>query len=199
MHACSVGDLTGMIENIPSSDYGELRFVILRQPKRKEELLSPTWGRLIYSYEFEKEYAPAIIIEAVNYSGKLKWPKSLSVEDQIELERLKADGHDFIQTGRHFIAELKSENVRQTQLYRTLLHEFGHYVHYLESVARPGIEHEAYELWEQRNDSYFKIGQTEKEAFAHRYADKLGQCLIEQRIIPFHPLQDQTNANAEPG
>lgn len=54
-----------MITHIPSEDYGDLRFIILRQPKRKEEIISPVWGRLIYSFEFEHEYAPAIILDAV--------------------------------------------------------------------------------------------------------------------------------------
>jgi len=188
IHACSVSDLARMIENIPSSDYGELKLIILRQPKRKEELLSPTWGRLIYSYEFEKEYVPAVIIEAVDYSRKLKWFKNLSVEKQKELDRLKADRHNFVYDGRHFIADLKPENVRRTQLYRTLLHEFGHYVHYLEFVERQGKADEPYEHWEQRSNNYFKMAQQDKEVFAHSYADNLRQYLIEQRIIPFEPL-----------
>jgi hypothetical protein len=64
-HACSIADLTRVIENIPLQDYGELRLIVLRQPKRKEELLSRAWGRLIYSYEFENDFLPAVIIEAV--------------------------------------------------------------------------------------------------------------------------------------
>ncbi len=184
-HACSVSDIARIIENVPSSDYGDLRFIVLRQPKRKEELLSPTWGRLIYSYEFENEYAPAVIIEAVDYTRKLKWPKSLSVQDQRELDRLKSDGHEFIQDDRHFIADLNPEYVRQTQLYRTLLHEFGHYVHYLEIVDRQGKEDEEYDTWENREGCYFKIAQADKEAFAHRYADQLRKQLIDKNIIPF--------------
>jgi hypothetical protein len=194
IHACSVNDLTRMIEYIPASDYGELGLIILRQPKRKEELLSPVWGRLIYSYEFEKQYTPAIIIEAIDYSKKLKWARKLSVEAQRELERLQSDGHQFILHDRHFIAGLKPENVRQTQLYRTLLHEFGHYVHYLEFVERQGTPHEAYEDREKRQDSYFKIAQADKEAFANRYTDKLRQELFDNKIIPFNsvPAQQQT-------
>lgn len=48
-HSCSVADLETIIEQIPKEDYGELKLIVLRQPKRKEEVISPTWGRLIYS------------------------------------------------------------------------------------------------------------------------------------------------------
>lgn len=187
-HACSISDLVQVIENIPEADYGELQLIILRQPKRKEELVSPVWGRFIYSFEFENAHAPAIIIEAIDYSKKLKWSKKLPVESQRELERLKADGHKFISGDRHFVAELKPENVRHTQLYRTLLHEFGHYVQYLEVVERPAIRDEAFEIWEQRNEMYFKISRSHKEAFAHRYADNLRKQLSELNIFPIDPI-----------
>ncbi len=123
-----------------------------------------------------------------DYSKKLKWSTSLSVDEQKELERLKADGHKFDSDGRHFICEILPENVRITQLYRTLLHEVGHYVHYLEFVERQGTEDEAFEVWESRNDKYFKIAQADKEVFAHKYADTLRQKLVEQQVIPFDPL-----------
>jgi hypothetical protein len=51
-HACSISDITKMIGYVSPADYGALKFIVLRQPKRKENILSPTWGRLIYSYEF---------------------------------------------------------------------------------------------------------------------------------------------------
>jgi len=81
---------------------------------------------------------------------------------------------------------MKPENVRNTQLYRTLLHEFGHYVHYLTIVERPGYEDEALELCEQRWDFYNKIPAVEKEAFAHRYATNLKQLLEEKGVIPIN-------------
>jgi cobyrinic acid a,c-diamide synthase len=127
-------------------------------------------------------------LKRFDYSKKLKWSTSLSVDEQKELERLKADGHKFDSDGRHFICEILPENVRITQLYRTLLHEVGHYVHYLEFVERQGTEDEAFEVWESRNDKYFKIAQADKEVFAHKYADTLRQKLVEQQVIPFDPL-----------
>lgn len=184
-HACSVDDISTIIEHIPVEDYGELKWIVLRQAKRKEETLSPTWGRLVYSYAFEKEYFPAIILDAVDFTKKFKWPHKLSVDAQQELDRLKNDGHEIASDGRNHIAAYKIENVRNTQLYRTLLHEFGHYVQYLEWVVRPATEEEDFAIWEQRNDHYFNIPSPEKERFAHHYADNFKAQLMKQNIIPF--------------
>lgn len=179
-HACSIDDIEKIIRLIPTKDYGELQLIILRQPKRKEEIISPVWGRLIYSYEFEDEYMPAIIIEAADYSKSLKWPKKLTPDAQQELDRLRNDGHEIVEEKRYFLAKFNREHVRKTQLYRTLLHEFGHYVHYLEFVVRPGSENEAYEEWEKRDDNYFNLPKIEKEKFAHNYAAQLRKQITEQ-------------------
>lgn len=184
-HSCSVADLIAIIEQIPKEDYGELKFIVLRQPKRKEETLSPTWGRLIYSYKFEHDNYPAIILEAVDLTRKFKWKKNLSVEDQKEIARLIEDGHKIENDGRLFVAEFELENIRNTQLYRTLPHEFGHYVQYLEFVERPAKEDEDYEIWEERLNKYLEIPKAEKEKFAHKYANKLKTELTRKKIIPF--------------
>lgn len=63
LHSCSVNDLVKIIQHIPEADYGDMRFIILRQPKRKEEIISQVWGRIIYSFEFENESYPAIILD----------------------------------------------------------------------------------------------------------------------------------------
>ncbi|MDN3691284.1 hypothetical protein QWZ06_02925 [Chryseobacterium tructae] len=189
IHSCSIDDIQKIIEQIPSEDYGELKFIILRQPKRKEEILSPVWGRLIYSYEFEDEYYPAIILDAIDLERQLSWPKKQSIEDQQEFERLKTDGHIFTETKKKFTAEFKPELVRNTQLYRTLPHEFGHYVHYLEVVERPGHESEDDDEKEKRMDLYFSLPKSEKEKFAHTYAEKLKNKLSLENKIPFEPLK----------
>jgi len=187
-HACSINDIERMLNFIPSKDYGELEHIVFRQPKRKEEIHSPVWGRLLYSFDFEGEFAPAIILEAVDYQKFFKCTKKLSVESQIEIDRLRQDGHELIEEKRFFRAEYKIENVRNTQLYRTLLHEFGHYVHYLEVVERPGTDGEDIEEWEKRHDSYFRIPKSEKEKYAHKYADRIREELIGKRLIPFNSL-----------
>lgn len=172
VHSCSPDDIGNIIRQIPVKDYGELKLIILRQPKRKEEILSPVWGRLIYSYEFEDDYLPAIILDAVDIEKKLIWSKKMTLEDQKEFERLKADGHPFQETKRDFIVGIHPEFARNTQLYRTLPHEFGHYVHYLETVERPGNKNDDDEK-EKRMDLYFSLPKSEKERYAHTYAEKL--------------------------
>lgn len=193
-HSCSVDDVAKIIKHIPLEDYGDLKFIVFRQPKRKEMILSSVWGRLIYYFEFEDECYPAIILESIQYDGKLKWPRKLSVELQIDMERLKRDGHIFNEDKRYYHVELLPENVRQTQLYRTLLHEFGHYVQFLNVVEKPASEDEEYEEWEKRWDFYHdSIPSSEKEKFAHTYAEKLRNRLEEEGIIPFTPEENTKN------
>jgi len=136
-HACTIEDIEKILIQIPKNDYGDLELIILRQPTRKEKNLKSVWGRLIYSYEFENDYQPAIIIEAVDLDRAFKWSKKLSIDSQKELKRLKEDGHNIKMGKRYYEAEYELKNIRATQLYRTLPHEFGHYVHYLKVVKRP--------------------------------------------------------------
>ena len=105
-HSCTVNDCAELLRHIPPTDYGRLNLVIFRQPKRKEEILNPVWGRLIYSYEFEGDYRPAVIIESINSNKILKWPKSQTPDGQKELERLKNDGHKIVTTKREHQIQL---------------------------------------------------------------------------------------------
>jgi len=188
VHSCSINDLTKIIEHIPKEDYGDLRFIVLKQPKRKEELISPVWGRLIYSYNFEDEYFPAIILDAIDLNKKIIWTRKQTIQDQKEFERLKQDGHIFMENKREFSSNLKITPSRNTQLYRTLLHEFGHYVHYLEVVERQGNKDEEDKEKEAREDDYFGLLKVEKEKFAHRYADLIKAKLVLEKLIPFESL-----------
>jgi len=215
-HACTIEDIEQILNQIPKQDYGELELIILRQPTRKEENLKSVWGRLIYSYEFENNYSPAVIIEAVDLDRTFKWSKKLSIDSHKELERLKEDGHKIKMSKRFYEAEYELMNIRATQLYRTLPHEFGHYVHYLEVVKRPLSEiqnqinqldnqiddndtsetNPLFDKWDSLDDEYnkriqeleekyFSIPSSEKEVFAHSYADELKKDLTERGIVPF--------------
>lgn len=189
-HACSPEDIAKIIEHIPVADCGDLNLIVLRQPKRKEETLSPVWGRLVYSYTFEGRYAPAVILEAAEFPKTLQWPKKGSLEGRKELERLRADGHELVEGKRHFKAECRLEHVRNTQLYRTLPHEFGHYVHFLEWVERSVQKDEPDDARDKRFDFYFALPSAEKEKYAHQYADRLRKRLIDEKIIPFSKPDD---------
>jgi hypothetical protein len=187
-HACTVDDVAFMLAHIPSSDYGDLRLIVFRQPKRKEEILSSAWGRLVYSYEFEGDLVPAILLEAINREWVLKWPKNLSVDKRNEFERLQQDGHVFIAGKRDYRAKVSLENARATQLYRTLPHEFGHYVHYRQTVEMPAPALSVLsEMSEDERSTYYRdsINTDEYEKFAHAYADRLRADLLARGIIPF--------------
>jgi hypothetical protein len=183
-HACSVADVAFMLAHIPAEDYGDLRYIVFRQPKRKEEILSSVWGYLCYFYEFEGKGKPAVILEAFPFHYRLRRVKNLTVEDRNELERLKKDGHVFIADKRGYTASTTPETVRATQLYRTLLHELGHYVQYRQVVE--GLLPEFAEMPEEERRNYFcySIPTAESEKFAHAYADRLRENFLEQGVIP---------------
>lgn len=185
-HACTVNDVSEMLRHVNPSDYGDLKLIVFRQPKRKEQILSGVWGRLIYSYSFEDEDRPAIIIEAQPLSLKLKWPKSLNPDGLQELARLRMDGHHIVDEKSKFIIHSTKDSIRNTQLYRTLPHEIGHYKHYLEVVGNSKNLSE--EEFERREDVYFNIPKQEQEKFAHHYADFLSKTLISSNAIPFERL-----------
>src|SRR5262244_2185721 len=48
VHACTVEDISFLLSHVPSQDWEGLTLFVLRQPKRKEAVLSGVWGRLAY-------------------------------------------------------------------------------------------------------------------------------------------------------
>src|SRR5688572_10097788 len=50
-HACTVDDITRVLIHAPSSDFFGIDFIVLRQPKRKEEIINPVWGRIAFYAE----------------------------------------------------------------------------------------------------------------------------------------------------
>lgn len=167
-HACTIEDLKKILQFIPSFHYQDLRTIILRQSKRTESLFSSVWGRLVYDFQFESTSFPAIILESVKAQSKFCWSKKLSVDEQKELERIKNDGFELIETKRSYETILTLQKVRNVQLYRTLLHEIGHYFQFLSNP-----------------DTFYDIPSAEREVFAHNFADKLKLELEQKGIIPF--------------
>jgi hypothetical protein len=191
-HACTVEDIRHVLANIPSVDWEGLETFVLRQSTRKQWLLRPTWGRMFYSADLglpgrrPLRLGPAIMLEAVDCSVKLKWRSALDPDDQAELARLQDDGHRVSRKGQYHILSMTPESVRATQLYRTLLHEIGHWVDYLEKVERPA-EKGAGE-YAELSAAYFRRPNQEREAFAHRYADTTRARLMKFGVVPFDPI-----------
>lgn len=186
VHPCTVEDLIHLLRYVPAQDLDGLEVFVLRQPKRKEQILEPVWGRLAYFAEMDQFSGPAIILEAQNLSRPIEKPRSMKPEEREELARLREDGHEFRANRRAFVAQPTLESARATQLYRTLLHEIGHWVDYLEKVRRPTLE-SGVELGvtEDLEARYFSRPKSEREAYAHRYADRMAEQLRKDGVIPF--------------
>lgn len=172
-HACSVNDVAYLLSQINPEHYGLLRYIVFRQPTKKQDKLSSVWGRLNYSYQFEGERYPAIVLEAFQHNHQLIWSKKMSVQGAFEFERLKKDGHVFTEGKRDYTANLSPETARGTQLYRTVLHELGHYL----------------QVVQKESEDYYRqsVLTEEKEKFAHAYAQKMALDLRKKSIIPFLP------------
>ncbi|MEO1623269.1 MAG: hypothetical protein AAFU53_19845, partial [Cyanobacteria bacterium J06632_3] len=47
-HACTIADIQRILELLPVEHINDIAAFVLRQPKRKEQILAPVWGRLVY-------------------------------------------------------------------------------------------------------------------------------------------------------
>ena len=188
VHACTVDDVFRLLESVPAADTEGLGLIVLRRSKRKEETLRSCWGHLGYFLRAGPHEGPAVILDAVDLSRPKRWSKSLSPADADELERLRADGHRITTTKRGHVIHTDLGSARATQLYRTLPHEIGHWVDYLEKVERPAREETC--SWLGLHQRYHQRPAAEKETFAHRYADELGARLRAAGLLPFERIVD---------
>lgn len=192
VHACSVDDIGRVLAHIPMADWEGLQTFVLRQSTRKQRILNPAWGRLLYEADLGLasraggRTGPAVLLEAVDCSAKFEWRSALDPDDRAELERLRQDGHAVEQVGRRHVFSISVEATRATQLYRTLLHEIGHWTDWLEKVARPVARGGDFD---SLYDAYFQRPKDEREAFAHRYADQARERLRRFGVIPFDRIE----------
>jgi hypothetical protein len=166
LHPCTIDDLAELIALLPSSDFSGIAFVALRQPTRKQTLLSLVWGRLIYHAEVAGFSGPALILEAQRSPGTVRWPKSLQPWVAAELELLRSDGHQVSTEARSHRVISSPDAMRATQLFRTVPHEVGHYVDYRQRVIEPSSSEAEF----NRNlDLFWSRPPREREEFADRY------------------------------
>jgi hypothetical protein len=188
-HACSIDDVCRVLEFLPASDWQEIGCIVFRQPTAKQLRLRPAWGRMFYygcvglPGKPDIYAGPLIILEAQNCSKKQIWSRAMSLEWRDEQARLLADGHIIAASGKSFEMSSTLEAVRATQLFRTLLHEVGHWHDYQQRVELPS-ENENSDYGEL-SDAYFARTSAEREAYAHRYADRSRKTLLENGLIPF--------------
>jgi hypothetical protein len=121
----------------------------------------------------------------------VKFGKSLSGEGMAELERLKSDGHEIRPTSRNHTIVPTLESCRATQLYRTLPHELGHWVDFLEKVQRPATALPDLDTYGELVERFHIRPHREKEQFAHSYAERLAARLRATNAIPFDRQLDR--------
>lgn len=183
-HACSVDDLARMLSLIPGEDHEGLDLVILHQPTRKYWQLHGPWGQLCHSVELGRRECAAVVLHALAASGSWPWNtgRGPTPDDCQELERLRQDGHEITRRGRKLTIRTTPQAVRNTQLYRTLPHEIGHWTDFLA---------------EARRDDSRKRPAPEREHSAHRYADAIRGRLTRNGHIPFPQMIDRESLLAD--
>lgn len=178
-HPCSVEDALRVLSHCPAKDLAALDFIVMRQPTRKQRILRPVWGRAVFQFELAPHAGSAIVLEAQHLEPTV-WRNSLAPGDQRELDRLQADGHQIRKDRRTIEIRPTPAALRNTVLYRTLLHELGHHVDYRRFSA---------DEWESRPS-------LEKEDYAHRYATEIFTALQHAGAAPFGPQPDHAMRQA---
>jgi hypothetical protein len=199
VHACTIDDIVRLLSSLPAADWEGIEAILLRQPSRKEQVLASVWGRLAYAADLVDRHGrvlyqgPAIVLEAVNPIEPIKFGKGLPPEDLAELERLRLDGHNIRQGDRNHTIEPTLENCRATQLYRTFLHELGHWVDFLEKVERPAalLASGTSDQYSTLLDRFHRRPFSEKEEYAHSYAEQARQHLTATHVLPFERQLDR--------
>jgi hypothetical protein len=189
-HGCKPSDVIHLLRAVAQHVSILPELLVFRQPTRKQAQQNPVWGRFVYYADVEKHSGSAIIIEAVEIGMPLIWPRNMSIEARAEFERLTADGHEFHEGKRDFKAQVNEETTRNTILYRTVLHELGHLIHYHQDVDDQATALD--DDCDVARELHFSKPSAEREVFAHRFADELGGKLREIGVIPFDPMSDQT-------
>ncbi|KQZ27642.1 hypothetical protein [Duganella sp. Root1480D1] len=174
-YPCTVDDIVAVLAQQPAAHLELVDYIVLRQRTRKQEVHSPVWGRAIWSFEGLGLNGPAIILEACTLLP-YRWGKHIGPESARELERLRDDGHEIVGTRRGFEFRPTPASLRNTVLFRTLLHELGHHVDYKV----------------RGDENYYLRTLAAREDFAHRYASE-----AQGRLQCFAPIADPERMAAE--
>jgi hypothetical protein len=152
-HPCTPDEICTVLGSCPEEHVSLAPLIVLRQPTRKQRILSQVWGRAVFLFEYDDYAGCAIVLEAQDSQPYL-WRRSRTPDHERELDRLRRDGHTVARQGRDVLIEPNAAAIRTTVLYRTLLHELGHHVDYARSTS---------EEWDARTP-------LEREDYAHSYA-----------------------------
>ena len=92
-YACTVEDVARLLSEVPLDDWAGISAVVFRQPTRKQDLLRPVWGRLVFDTQESGITGSAIQLDAQDPRQEIRWNPSLRPDHQKELSALVADGH----------------------------------------------------------------------------------------------------------
>ncbi len=189
-HSATPQDIERMFHLFPQAHVEEIEVVVLRQPKQKELILKPVWGRFIYYADLGKYSGPGIYLESLKMGDVLKWDKKLTPFYQLALEMLRSDGHEIETTKRHHLIHTTAHSVRNTQLFRTLPHEMGHAVDYLLHAEIPASQASSESESDYIYNKFKAKPSLDKEAFANRYAREFNDKNRATGKIPYEPIFD---------
>ncbi len=195
IHASTPNDILKILELIPKEHLQEIEIVVLRQPKEKEEILKPVWGRFVYYADLGKYTGAGVYLEAMKVGTEFTWGEKLTPFDAKELKALEKDGHKVEKIKRGYLVRTTPETVRNTQLFRTLPHEIGHAVDYLVNSIIPSIEATNEIESERITNAFFSKPSLDKEEFANRYSREFYSKNLKKQILPFPRIIDEEFLN----
>ena len=201
VHACTVDDVARVLNLLPKRHINNyrgidgLQGIVLRQPTRKEATLRPVWARLGYGVDVGGVIGPVVFLEAQALPLEFRWGKSLDAAGRRERELLVSAADAVRHTRRGDELHFELEGVRRVQLFHSLPHEVGHWADMYERVERPALDD--VERWEVLWDRYFQRPVSEREEFAHRYAEDAAAQWRASGSVPFDRLLDAERLRAE--
>jgi len=182
-YGCTPKDVVHLLSRVPDGHCDLIDLIIFRQPTQKQSQLHSVWGSMLYLATIGDRTGTAIILEAQEAGRSRQWKRKMSLETQAEFQRLRDDGHLIVESKRGFTITPTEETIRNTILYRTLLHELGHW----QQFEREALD-DTTALSDDPDvacDLYFAKPSVEREQFAHRYAAEVGDLLRRKGAIPF--------------
>ena len=196
LHVCTPHDVMSVLELIEQEHLEEIDLVVFRQPKKKEEILKPAWGRFVYYADLGRYSGPAIYLEAVKSGRTIRWGNKLDTYERKELASLEAEGHKIEKVKRGYDITPAPDSVRNTQLYRTVPHEIGHAVDYLCHALQPQLESGS-EAEDEYIRAVFKSKPgLDKEEFANRYAREFFEKWSGNGLLPFERKHEKDELEA---
>ncbi|MBL4671769.1 MAG: hypothetical protein JKX81_05875 [Arenicella sp.] len=189
IHSSTPQDIIKVLGLVTQEHLEEIDVVVLRQPKRKEEILKPAWGRFIYYADLGKYSGPGVYLEAMQINSVIKWGNKLTPFYEKESRALEADGHKIEHVKRGYDVMTTPQSVRSTQLFRTLPHEIGHAVDYLEHSLNPSIEATTEAESDFIRNTFSSKPTLDKEEYANRYAKEFYD--QNSDILPFDRIFDE--------